>query len=266
MSAGLAISAFMPSITSSGIFSTRRANSGLEAMNNTPLVGAMNLDIASGQLFNAAKGASGIAKDYKNSIAQGIVSAEESIKKLAKEGKILKGCGKVLSFTGDNINPIICATGAIKVACAEDKSEALIQEGMALGTMFTFERGAKALLGMPKGMKFDKNTMEIASDGIYNVAEGKRELIAKAGQYKIDGKKLTVTREGLYKNNPFLDKQVSAFKDYCATKKVLGKSIKYAPSVLKGLGFALASIVGYKLGLATSKLFIDEEKQSHKAA
>lgn len=266
MSAGLAISAFMPSITSSGIFSSRRANKGLDAMNSNPFVGAMNLDIAGGQVLNAAKGATGIAKEYKNSVAQGIVSAEESIKNLAKEGKVLKGFGKVLSFTADNINPIICATGAIKVACAKDKTDAALEEGCALGTMFAFEGGAKAILGMPKSMKFNKDTMEIAADGIYKTIDGKRELVAKAGEYKLNGDKLTVARKGLYKKNVFAEKQVNAFKDFCATKTLFGKSIKFVPGVAKGLCFVGASISGYALGNSASKIIRGTKEEAKKSA
>lgn len=266
MSAGLAISAFMPSITSSGIFSSRRANSGLEVINSNPFVGAMNLDIAGGQVLNAAKGVSSIARECKNGIASDIVSAEESIKKIAKEGKVLKGFGRVLNFTADNINPLICATGAIKVACAEDKADAAIQEGTALGVMFASERAAKALLGMPKNMKYNKNNMEITSDGIYDVSKGERKLIAKTGEYTINGDKLTVQRKGLYTKNVFAEKQVNAFKDYCSTKQFLGKSLKCAPGLAKGLCFALASIGGYKLGLSASEMIRDEVKEYRKTA
>ena len=59
---GLAISAFLPSITSGGIFSTRRASSAANA--NNPFVGVMNADIAGGQALNVAKGVSNIAKYF----------------------------------------------------------------------------------------------------------------------------------------------------------------------------------------------------------
>lgn len=230
MSSGLAISAFMPSITSSGIFSSRRANSGVDAMAaNNPFVGAMNLDIAGGQVLNAAKGAANIAKESKNSVAAGIISAEESIKTMAKGDKVLRGIGKVMNFTANNINPIICATGALKVVCSDDKVDAGIREGMALTTMFGAEALAKRVFGMPK---------------IQN----------------IDGKRVAVAREGWYKKNPFAEKQAAAFKDYCQTAKICNKSLKFLPGMTKGLGFALASIFGYKLGLSAADMILDKGK------
>ena len=90
MTSGLLITALMPSITSSGIFSSRRANSGADAFAaNNPLIGAMNLDIAGGQVLNAAKGVSNIAKESKGEIAKDIVSAEKSIKAARPRGGIL---------------------------------------------------------------------------------------------------------------------------------------------------------------------------------
>ena len=207
MTAGLA--AISP-ITSSFIFSTRRANSGIEALNaSNPIVGAMNLDIAGGQITNAAKGIAEVARDSKHYLASEILSAEESIKALSKSDKVVRGIGKVLDFTAKNINPLICATGALKVACTkEDKVDTAIVEGAAIGTMLAgTEPAAKRILGL--------------------------------GKHK----------EGLYKQNPFLNKQAEALKDYCNTKKLFNKvSLKAAPAVLKGLGFVASSIAGYKLG------------------
>ena len=228
MSLGLTISAFMPSITSSGIFSSRRANNGANAMaSNNPFVGLMNFDIAGGQILNAAKGVSNIARESKNSLATNIISAEESIKKMAKGDKVVSGFGKVLNFTADHINPLICATGAIKVLTADDKADAAVREGLALGTMFASEAAAKRIIGMP---------------------------IIK----KIDGKRVAVAREGLYKKNPFASKQVEALKDFCNTKTFCNKSLKFLPGVLKGLGFVAASICGYQLGTAIANKILED--------
>lgn len=206
MSAGLA--AISP-ITSSFIFSTRRANNGVEAINaSNPLVGAMNLDIAGGQITNAAKGVADIARESKNAIATEIISAEKSIKALGKADKFMRGCGKVLQFTADNINPLICATGVVKVACSDNKVDEGITEGAAIGTMLgVSEPMAKRILGL--------------------------------GKHK----------EGLYKKNPFLAKQADVVKDYCETTKLFNKvSLKALPGIGKGLGFVAASIGGYQLG------------------
>lgn len=226
MSSGLAITSFMPSIVSSGIFSSRRANSGADALSETnPFVAAMNMDIAGGQVLNAAKGVSAIAKESTNALAAGFTSAEESIKAIAKGDKVLNGVGKVLNFTSNYINPLIMATGAVKVLTADDKKEAAIRETLGLGTMFTAEAAAKRIIGMP---------------------------VIK----KIDGKRVAVAREALYKRNPFVEKQVSALKDYCATKTFFNKSLKFLPGMLKGIGFVCASIGGYKLGTVLADAII----------
>ena len=257
--AGLAISAFVPSITSSGIFSTRRANSAANSSN--PFVGAMNMDIAGGQVLNAAKGVSNVAKYSEGSISSGILSAEKSIKNLAKTDKVVGGISKVLNFTANNINPIICATGVAKVACAKDekRTEAAIEEGTALGVMFGSEALGKRVIGIPKNMKFDEKNMIEKADGIYKLVEGKEELIAKNGEYKLSGKQLIINREGWYKKLPWLKKQAEAIKDYSETKKLFNRSIKFLPGGFKGVGFVCASIGGYKLGLSAADMILGKE-------
>ena len=265
--AGLAISAFTPMIASGTVFSTRRMNSGADAIaQNNPFVGIMNMDIAAGQVANAAKGVANIARESTNSLSKGITSAEESIKALSNEGKFMKGASKVVNYTADHINPIICATGAVKVICADDKQDALIHEGLGLGTMFLFEAQAKKFLGMPKNQKFNKNTMEIKPDGIYKIKGNNKELLAKTGEYNIKNGRLIITREGTYKNNPFAKKQAEALHDYCATKKLFNKvSMKAAPGVLKGLLFVCASIGGYKLGNAVADVISPSKAQKQVA-
>lgn len=230
MSAGLAISALMPSITTGAIFSSRRANSGIDNMaSNNPFVGAMNMDIAVGQITNAARSAADVAKYSTNTIASGIVSAEESIKNLAQTNKIANGVGKVIGFTANNINPLICLTGGVKVLCADDKIDEAGRESLALGTMFLAEGTAKKLFGMPV-----KET--------------------------VDGKKQFVTRDGMYKKNFFLNKQAEAIKEFAATKTAFKHSLKFLPGTLKGLGFVAASIGGYKAGNAVANVILGERK------
>lgn len=253
----LGISAFLPSITSSGVFSFRKVDSAANSTN--PFVGAMNMDIAGGQVLNAAKGVSNVAKYSENALSSGIVSAEESIKNLAKTDKVVGGISKVLNFTADNINPLICLTSGVKVATSDNKEEALVEEGCALGAMFGSETLAKRFIGIPKNMKFDSKTMTEKADGIYKIVDGKEELIAKKGEYKLTDKQLVVNREGWYKESTWLKKQADAIKDYCETKKVLNRSIKFLPGTLKGIGFVCASIGGYKLGLSAADMILGKK-------
>ena len=262
---GLAISAFLPSVTSGGIFSTRRASSA--ANSNNPFIGAMNADIAGGQALNVAKGVSNIAKYSNNTLSADIISAEESIKNLAKTDKVIGGISKVLNFTADNINPIICATGVAKVAFSDKKEETFIEEGTALGVMFGFEALGKRFIGIPKNMKYDPKTMSVKLDGIYKTVDGKEELIAKTGEYKLNGKQLVVEREGLYKKVPFLEKATRMFKEKQAealsdaknTSKVCQKLMKIAPGTAKGLAFVCCSIGGYQLGLSAADKILGKE-------
>lgn len=255
---GLAISTFLPAITSGGIFSTRRASSAANA--NNPFVGAMNADIAGGQALNVAKGVSNIAKYSNNTLSADIMSAEESIKNLAKTDKVIGGISKVLNFTADNINPIICATGAVKVACSDNKKETAIEEGTALGVMFGSEALAKRIIGIPKNMTFDSKTMVEKADGIYQTIDGNEILIAEKGKYKLNGKQLVVEKDGLYKKVSILDKATKMFKDKQAevlsdtknTSKAVQKLMKVAPGAAKGLAFVCCSIGGYQLGLSAA--------------
>lgn len=259
MSSGLAI---MPLIFSNGTFCTRRTQSGADALTaGNPFVGMMNMDIAAGQVLKAAECASDMAKESKSTIATGITSAEESIKALSKGDKVLSGAGKVMSFTADHINPLICATGAVKVLTADDKEDAAIREGLGLGTMFAFEGAAKKVLGMPKTVKYDAKKMKIKEDGIYKIKNGAEELLAKKGKYNItDGKKVVILRDSILgTKNPFSEEQCAAVKDFCKTSEFVNKTAKYIPGVLKGLGFVCASIGGYKLGMALADEIIQRK-------
>ena len=148
-------------------------------------------------------------------------SAADSIKKASDSSKVLKFAGKSIKFIADNINPIICVAGGVKVLGSENKLETGVTEASALGTMFLFENLYKEAMGMPKNGKAVK---------------------------------------GAYRNNPFLAKQADALKDLCETKKLFNTvSLKALPGALKGLGFVFASIAGYKLGTAIANRCIGKD-------
>ena len=114
-----------------------------------------------------------------------------------------------------------------------------------------------------KDLKLDKNydpkIIKEKADGIYKIVDGKEELLAQKGQYRLTKDQVIINKEGLYKKLPFLEKQSEAIKDYCATKKVFNKSIKFLPGTIKGLGFVCASIGGYKLGSSLSDKILGKE-------
>lgn len=222
---------FTPFVASNAIFSARRASRGVEAMDENPVLGAMNMTIAGAQVLKGVNAGADAAKLASPSFAKDIQTASESIKKLSDNSKIVKYAGKGLKFVADNINPIICLAGGVKVLGSEDKVDAGVRETLALGTMFLAEDTYKYLVGMPK-----------TADG-----------------------KLVRVESALYKNKkfrPFLEKQVKALNDTCATKKLFNKiSLKTVPGLLKGVGFAIASIVGYKVGSALANCFLGKPKE-----
>lgn len=86
-------------------------------------------------------------KAYDKTIAKGTESAINLIRETSGNKEALKGVGKVLGFCSENVNPLICVSGLIQVARAEDqKKEAFIQ-GSTLGFMFTGEGLCKKYWG-----------------------------------------------------------------------------------------------------------------------
>ena len=214
---------FTPLVASNAIFSARRASRGVDAMDENPVLGTMNMTIAGAQVLKGVKASAEAARLTSPECNTIIDGTANYIKKLSDKSKIVKYGGKALNFVADNINPIICVAGGVKVLGSDDKADAAIREGLALTTMFIAEDAYKYFTGMPK------------------TVDGK--IVNTTGSYK--------------KISPFLAKQAEAFKDVCATKKLFNKiSLKTLPGLAKGFGFALASILGYKLGSCTSNLFL----------
>ena len=215
--AGIAsIALFAPMIASNAVFSARRANRGISSMEENPLFGIANLDLAAGQILKGARAAKAIMVALDPTTDISTRGAKELIKGSTLAGKALKGVGKVVSFTADNINPIIIGTGAIKVLGSDDKADTLARETTALTCMFGAEAAAKSFIGMP-------------------IIE------------KIDGKTVARHREGSYKNlmkKIFTDKQNNAINEFIKIKK----NAKYVAGGVKGLLFVGASIAGYSVG------------------
>jgi len=232
MSAGItSIALFAPIVASNAIFSARRASKGADAIGENPLYAMMNFDIAAAQTLKGARAIKGLAIANNANVELLENGAKEVIKGSSTTSKVLKGAGKIVNLTADYINPFICITSGFKVLKSEDKPNEAASEIIRLGTMFAFEKGAKAFVGMPY-------------------------------TEKVAGKTVTKSREGVYKKL-FSEKQLNAVSDFCKTKKVL----KYAPG-FKGLLFVGASIAGYELGdkIANAILKKDSEKQLSQAS
>jgi len=220
-----AIALCSPIIASNAVFSARRASRGVDAIDDNPFYAAANMDIAAAQTVKGGRAAKAIAI-ATNGNAGVFNSAADAIKNLSDKNKLVKGTCKLINFTADNINPIICVTSGIKVLGSDDKVDAAARETLALTSMFAAEKASKKLIGMPAATK-------------NNTFEGKNP--------------------GLYKKNLFIKEQADALKDYCETKKLFNKvSLKAVPGALKGLAFVSSSILGYKLGTEIGNLVLGE--------
>lgn len=76
---------------------------------------------------------------YDNIFSASARSALKALESFASENKLAGYAGKALKFTADNVNPLICASGALKVAMSDDKVHAGITETAALSGMFLGE-------------------------------------------------------------------------------------------------------------------------------
>ena len=184
------------------------------------------MDIAAAQVVKGTRAAGSIAAATGSEFEAVTRSAAESIKAASKTNKLVSGIAKVVDFTTDHINPVICAGSVINVLGSDDKVNEAAAETIKLPMMFGFEAMASKFVGMP---------------------------VTK----KINGKRFTFKREGLYKKL-FTEKQLAAINDFCATKKYM----KYAPSIGKGLFFVGASILGYTLGDKIANVVLDRKPKA----
>ena len=83
---------------------------------------------------------------YNKTVAQGTDAAVSIFTNLAKTNKAADYAVKGVNWATKHVNPMIAASGVIKVAMAEDKLSAGIKETAALGTMFAGEKLANMAL------------------------------------------------------------------------------------------------------------------------
>lgn len=74
-----------------------------------------------------------------NAFAATAKSAVSVFEGLAKSSKVIDYAGRCLQFTANNVNPLICGAGALKVATSDDKVHTGVTELAALSTMFLGE-------------------------------------------------------------------------------------------------------------------------------
>ncbi len=83
---------------------------------------------------------------YNKAIAKGADAAVSVFENLAQKSKPVDYALKGVKWATKNVNPLICVSGGIKVAMAEDKASAAITEVAALSGMFAGESAAKKVL------------------------------------------------------------------------------------------------------------------------
>ncbi len=76
---------------------------------------------------------------YDNIFSASARSALKALESFAADNKLAGYAGKALQFTADNVNPLICASGVLKVAMSDDKVHDGITETAALSGMFLGE-------------------------------------------------------------------------------------------------------------------------------
>ena len=118
----------MFSAVASGIFAVRNAD---KTKNGEVGRSVVTLGQTAGIVQEVAK--------YDNVVANTARSAVSVFSNLAKQNKAFEYAGKFTQFAVDNVNPLICASGVIKTAMAEDKVKTGVTEAAALSAMFAGE-------------------------------------------------------------------------------------------------------------------------------
>ena len=72
-------------------------------------------------------------------VAKTARSALSVFSDLAKGNQAFKYAGKATQFAVNNVNPLICVSGVIKTALADDKVQTGVTEAAALSSMFIWE-------------------------------------------------------------------------------------------------------------------------------
>ena len=164
----------MFSAVASGIFAVRNAK---KTENGEIGRSAVMLGQTAGVIQEIAK--------YDGAIANTARSAVSVFSGMAKENKAFEYAGKFTKFAVNNVNPLICVSGVIKTAMAEDKVKAGITEAAALGMMFAGEGLTKRYYSKVVNSQTCKNILTKASKmpvlkNIFKYLE-KHKLTGKVG-------------------------------------------------------------------------------------
>lgn len=101
---------------------------------------------------------------YDGIIANSARSAVSVFSDMAKQNKAFEYAGKITKFAVNNVNPLICVSGALKTARSDDKVKTGITETAALTGMFAGEGLIKLYYDKAIGSQTCKSFLAIASD------------------------------------------------------------------------------------------------------
>lgn len=103
-----------------------------------------------------------IAK-YDGAVANTARSALSVFSDMAKQNKAFRYAGKATQFAVNNVNPLICVSGAIKTAMSDDKLKTGVTEAAALAFMFSGEGLTKLHYDRLVNSQTCKNLLNAAS-------------------------------------------------------------------------------------------------------
>jgi len=207
---------FLYDLTKAGVFGYRNVD---KTLSGDIVRGA----VAAGQLNNAAIALSNSDGVFGNSakiFTNGLNTA-------AKCNTVLGYTAKAVDWTSKHINPLICISGAVRVAQADDKKSEAIKQTSAISCMFGLEKTAKLFL----------------------TDEGQKKLISS----------------NLSKNK-YVSKLLNFSQNLDKTAKAAGASkiAKFGIPIAKACAFIACSITGYKIGAALGDHINDELKAGKK--
>ena len=206
MAADLGLALF--NVARSSVFSTRNVDKSAHG-------DFVRAGVAAGQAKNALVG----LKDLDGTIGEYAKKAVNAIETTAKNkevvglgAKTLHYTAGVVDFASKWVNPLLCVSGGVKVAMADDKKSETIKQTSALGTMFLFEATGKRFFMEPVRKQFAKTAL------------GKKSWVSK------------------------LLKQMDRLDNFHKTAGKSSNWVKYGIPILKGLAYVGMSITGYSVG------------------
>ena len=125
----------MSNVVSSAIFAVRNVDKFENGdIGRLPVAGAQTINIFDKILH------------YNARLAIGTDGAIQAFNAMAEHNKFLNYTGKTIKWAAQNVNPLICASGGLKVLMADDKPKAAVVESASLATMFAGEKLMKTAL------------------------------------------------------------------------------------------------------------------------